>query len=168
MVTALFVPIFSPYLSSCFHDCLDTATGVPQVDGPPQPCCPRQHHRVPQLPRRGRLQPPALVALHCLLISSFLRHTYRSAFCLCFQLGCCDGGCNQGPCRTKPPYFGYVKRAMNRAPGPRDYWWARHAQSCGGTFEKVLSPPAPPARPRSKRPRTHGTEPPAASDEKTR
>ncbi|XP_072938946.1 uncharacterized protein [Epargyreus clarus] len=47
--------------------------------------------------------------------------------------------CN-GPCQTMRPYFGIVKRAMNRAPGPSDYWWDRHQRSCGGTFIKIKEP----------------------------
>ncbi|XP_074659493.1 uncharacterized protein LOC141912176 [Tubulanus polymorphus] len=47
--------------------------------------------------------------------------------------------CN-GPCQKKPPYFGFVKRAMNRAPSPRDPWWASHQQTCGGTYAKVKEP----------------------------
>ncbi|KAJ8548691.1 hypothetical protein ON010_g10980 [Phytophthora cinnamomi] len=47
--------------------------------------------------------------------------------------------CN-GPCRRTPPYFGLVKRAMNRAPGPTDRWWADHEQSCGGSYTKVKEP----------------------------
>ncbi|XP_010002851.1 PREDICTED: sprT-like domain-containing protein Spartan [Chaetura pelagica] len=47
--------------------------------------------------------------------------------------------CN-GPCRNRRPYFGYVKRAMNRAPSARDFWWAEHQERCGGTFTKVKEP----------------------------
>ncbi|XP_067392075.1 DNA-dependent metalloprotease SPRTN isoform X1 [Emydura macquarii macquarii] len=47
--------------------------------------------------------------------------------------------CN-GPCQSRKPYFGYVKRAMNRAPSARDFWWSDHQQSCGGTFSKVKEP----------------------------
>ncbi|NWY49685.1 SPRTN protein, partial [Chionis minor] len=47
--------------------------------------------------------------------------------------------CN-GPCRNRKPYFGYVKRSMNRAPSARDFWWAEHQQTCGGTFTKVKEP----------------------------
>ncbi|XP_039260290.2 uncharacterized protein LOC120336638 [Styela clava] len=46
----------------------------------------------------------------------------------------------QGSCRTKPPYFGFVKRSMNRAPSPRDTWWPRHQMTCGGTYIKVKEP----------------------------
>lgn len=28
-----------------------------------------------------------------------------------------------GQCRNKPPFFGYVKRAMNRKPQPADRWF---------------------------------------------
>ncbi|NWS71960.1 SPRTN protein, partial [Crotophaga sulcirostris] len=47
--------------------------------------------------------------------------------------------CN-GPCRYRKPYFGYVKRSMNRAPSARDFWWAEHQEKCGGTFTKVKEP----------------------------
>ncbi|CAI5770529.1 sprT-like domain-containing protein Spartan [Podarcis lilfordi] len=47
--------------------------------------------------------------------------------------------CN-GPCQNKKPYFGYVKRAMNRAPSANDFWWAEHQQTCGGTYTKVKEP----------------------------
>ncbi|XP_056404065.1 DNA-dependent metalloprotease SPRTN [Hyla sarda] len=47
--------------------------------------------------------------------------------------------CN-GPCQHRPPYFGYVKRAMNRAPSKLDPWWADHQRSCGGTYIKVKEP----------------------------
>ena len=29
---------------------------------------------------------------------------------------------------------------MNRAPGPRDPWWAEHQATCGGTFIKTKEP----------------------------
>ncbi|CAL1284660.1 unnamed protein product [Larinioides sclopetarius] len=47
--------------------------------------------------------------------------------------------CN-GPCQNKRPFYGIVKRAMNRAPGPRDNWWAQHQSTCGGTFTKIKEP----------------------------
>jgi len=46
--------------------------------------------------------------------------------------------CN-GKCRNEPPYFGWVKRAMNRAPSKSDRWWNDHQASCGGEFIKVLN-----------------------------
>uniref|UniRef100_T1JGT5 Protein with SprT-like domain at the N terminus n=1 Tax=Strigamia maritima TaxID=126957 RepID=T1JGT5_STRMM len=45
-----------------------------------------------------------------------------------------------GPCRHRPPFYGYVKRAMNRAPGPNDTWWSEHRATCGGTFNKIKQP----------------------------
>ncbi|KAI9774312.1 MAG: hypothetical protein M1840_004206 [Geoglossum simile] len=45
-----------------------------------------------------------------------------------------------GPCRQKPPYFGLVKRAMNRPPGKSDSWFARHEEECGGTWTKISEP----------------------------
>ncbi|VDM54873.1 unnamed protein product [Angiostrongylus costaricensis] len=47
--------------------------------------------------------------------------------------------CN-GPCRGRSPYFGYVKRSSNRAPGPNDLWWSAHKLSCNGIFEKIKEP----------------------------
>jgi len=46
-----------------------------------------------------------------------------------------------GPCQDKPPYFGFVKRTMNRAPGPSDPWFLGHQQKCGGAFTKFREPP---------------------------
>lgn len=45
-----------------------------------------------------------------------------------------------GPCRTKPPYFGLVKRVMNRAPEKTDPWWSDHEKECGGTYHKIAEP----------------------------
>lgn len=45
-----------------------------------------------------------------------------------------------GPCKTQPPFFGQVKRSMNRAPGRGDTWWAKHETECGGTYTKVSEP----------------------------
>lgn len=47
----------------------------------------------------------------------------------------CDGSC-----KSQPPFFGLVKRAMNRAPGKSDSWWKRHEDECGGTFTKIAEP----------------------------
>lgn len=47
--------------------------------------------------------------------------------------------CN-GKCSEKPPFFGFVKRAVNRAPNIHDSWWKSHEISCGGTFFKVQGP----------------------------
>jgi len=33
-----------------------------------------------------------------------------------------------------------VKRAMNRAPGPTDFWWNDHQATCGGRYIKVREP----------------------------
>ena len=46
----------------------------------------------------------------------------------------------QGPCIALAPHFGVVKRAMNRSPGPSDWWWAQHAATCGGSYVKVREP----------------------------
>jgi predicted SprT family Zn-dependent metalloprotease len=45
-----------------------------------------------------------------------------------------------GVCRTMPPFYGYVKRSMNRAPGKNDTWWGQHQSKCNGTFEKTSEP----------------------------
>ncbi|XP_050347301.1 DNA-dependent metalloprotease dvc-1 [Nymphalis io] len=47
--------------------------------------------------------------------------------------------CN-GPCQFIKPHFGIVRRSMNRAPGPSDWWWNRHKKNCGGTFVKFKEP----------------------------
>jgi len=47
--------------------------------------------------------------------------------------------CN-GECSKRPPFFGCVKRSMNRAPGPTDTWWAEHQLTCTGIFTKVKEP----------------------------
>ncbi|XP_070577372.1 DNA-dependent metalloprotease SPRTN-like [Ptychodera flava] len=47
--------------------------------------------------------------------------------------------CN-GPCQKRPPYFGIVRRAMNRAPSARDPWWGEHQRSCGGSYTKIKEP----------------------------
>ncbi|XP_034256062.1 sprT-like domain-containing protein Spartan [Thrips palmi] len=45
-----------------------------------------------------------------------------------------------GPCHKRPPFFGMVRRTMNRAPGPADNWWKQHQDTCGGRFVKVREP----------------------------
>ncbi|XP_069580328.1 DNA-dependent metalloprotease SPRTN [Brachyistius frenatus] len=45
-----------------------------------------------------------------------------------------------GPCRSRKPYLGFVKRAMNRAPSSLDLWWEDHRRTCGGTYAKVKEP----------------------------
>ena len=39
--------------------------------------------------------------------------------------------CN-GVCANKPPFFGIVKRSMNRPPQKADFWYAKHEHECGG------------------------------------
>lgn len=45
-----------------------------------------------------------------------------------------------GPCKTRPPFFGQVKRSMNRAPGKGDTWWKEHEEKCGGDWTKIAEP----------------------------
>lgn len=47
--------------------------------------------------------------------------------------------CN-GICREKAPFYGYVKRSMNRKPQPADSWWKDHQRYCGGEFIKISEP----------------------------
>lgn len=47
--------------------------------------------------------------------------------------------CN-GICQHRKPFYGWVKRTSNRAPGPNDNWWAKHQDTCSGTFVKVSQP----------------------------
>ncbi|KAF9585673.1 hypothetical protein BGW38_001295, partial [Lunasporangiospora selenospora] len=58
--------------------------------------------------------------------------------------------CN-GPCQHKPPYFGTVRRSMNRPPQPADSWFAEHQTTCGGTYTKI-SEPEPKKKPSSSNP----------------
>ncbi|XP_054728842.1 DNA-dependent metalloprotease SPRTN isoform X3 [Anastrepha obliqua] len=69
--------------------------------------------------------------------------------------------CN-GSCTNRAPFFGYVKRTCNRAPGPNDQWWATHQESCGGTFMKIKGPDKP-----KKRNTTKDTKPPNGKDLRT-
>eukprot|EP00096_Caligus_rogercresseyi_P013443 TRINITY_DN6091_c0_g1_i1.p1 TRINITY_DN6091_c0_g1~~TRINITY_DN6091_c0_g1_i1.p1 ORF type:complete len:523 (+),score=151.80 TRINITY_DN6091_c0_g1_i1:123-1691(+) len=45
-----------------------------------------------------------------------------------------------GPCVNRRPFYGMVKRSMNRAPGKNDTWYAEHQRSCGGNFIKIKEP----------------------------
>jgi hypothetical protein len=47
--------------------------------------------------------------------------------------------CN-GVCQKRAPFFGYVKRAMNRPPSRTDIWWSTHQATCNGTFQKIKGP----------------------------
>ncbi|CXJ02120.1 conserved Plasmodium protein, unknown function [Plasmodium berghei] len=42
-----------------------------------------------------------------------------------------------GICRKYPPHFGYIKRSMNRPPGPKEKWWRSHSTYCSGKFVKI-------------------------------
>ncbi|KAM3580135.1 hypothetical protein VKS41_007372 [Umbelopsis sp. WA50703] len=57
--------------------------------------------------------------------------------------------CN-GSCQNRPPYFGIVRRSMNRPPQPADYWWSRHQQQCGGTYTKISEPEKKPTSKKGK------------------
>ena len=47
-----------------------------------------------------------------------------------------------GACRTLRDFeYGYVRRAINRPPGPHEFWWTKHAAICHGTFERVYDHP---------------------------
>ncbi|XP_065346971.1 DNA-dependent metalloprotease dvc-1 isoform X2 [Cloeon dipterum] len=45
-----------------------------------------------------------------------------------------------GVCRERKPFFGFVRRSMNRAPSHTDTWWSMHERSCGGKFVKIQEP----------------------------
>lgn len=47
--------------------------------------------------------------------------------------------CN-GPCQYQPPFYGIVRRSMNRPPQKADTWWGRHQLKCGGTYTKISEP----------------------------
>lgn len=57
-------------------------------------------------------------------VESYRKHVWK-----------CDG-----PCQHEGPYFGVVKRSMNRAPGKGDHWWKKHEEGCGGIFRKISEP----------------------------
>lgn len=52
----------------------------------------------------------------------------------------------EGPCRNRKPFFGTVRRSSNRAPGPNDFWWKQHQNTCGGTFIKIKEPEKKPTK----------------------
>ncbi|KAL7720198.1 SprT-like domain-containing protein [Entamoeba marina] len=60
--------------------------------------------------------------------------------------------CN-GKCREQPPYYGYLKRSMNRAPGPHDHWYKEHQEKCGGQFIKIQGPKEPNTKKNEKKPK---------------
>lgn len=45
-----------------------------------------------------------------------------------------------GPCKERSPYFGLVKRSMNRPPSKADFWFDDHQKECGGKFTKIAEP----------------------------
>lgn len=45
-----------------------------------------------------------------------------------------------GPCQNRKPFYGTVRRAVNRAPSRHDHWWAEHQRTCGGKFIKIKEP----------------------------
>ncbi|KAE9963006.1 hypothetical protein BLS_009797 [Venturia inaequalis] len=45
-----------------------------------------------------------------------------------------------GICQNQPPYFGLVKRSMNRAPSSSDPWFTKHEFECGGSYTKISEP----------------------------
>ena len=47
--------------------------------------------------------------------------------------------CN-GICSELKPYYGIVKRSMNKPPGIYDLWWKNHEKTCGGSFIKISEP----------------------------
>ncbi|TID21767.1 Zinc finger protein [Venturia nashicola] len=45
-----------------------------------------------------------------------------------------------GICQNHPPYFGLVRRSMNRAPSLSDPWFTKHESECGGAYTKISEP----------------------------
>ncbi|KAF9150623.1 hypothetical protein BG015_007535 [Linnemannia schmuckeri] len=56
-----------------------------------------------------------------------------------------------GPCQYRPPYYGIVRRSMNRPPQPADRWYAEHKESCGGTYTKMSEPEPTPKKKSTKK-----------------
>ena len=54
-----------------------------------------------------------------------------------------------------------IKRAMNRPPGPSDWWFPKHQQTCGGNYIKIKSPP--PVENKKKRSRSDSLDPAEAA-----
>ena len=46
--------------------------------------------------------------------------------------------CN-GRCKEDKPFYGYVRRAVNRPPQKADPWFRDHQRKCGGEFVKISS-----------------------------
>jgi predicted SprT family Zn-dependent metalloprotease len=46
----------------------------------------------------------------------------------------------EGRCRDWHPFYGWVRRAMNRPPQSADRWFKEHEERCGGKFVKVEGP----------------------------
>uniref|UniRef100_A0A915JDE3 Protein with SprT-like domain at the N terminus n=1 Tax=Romanomermis culicivorax TaxID=13658 RepID=A0A915JDE3_ROMCU len=67
----------------------------------------------------------------------------------------------EGTCRNLPPFYGWVKRSMNRAPGPNDLWYDEHQRNCGGTFKKVREPENFQSKQKTKKASTSSTSQPA-------
>lgn len=51
---------------------------------------------------------------------------------------------SKGKCKNEPPFYGYVRRSINRPPQKADKWWSTHSKECGGEFVKIQSPIASP------------------------
>lgn len=65
-----------------------------------------------------------------------------------------------GVCKEKSPYFGFVKRTCNRAPGKSDFWWQKHEQTCGGKFIKIKEPEKVEKKRKGKENKKKAIEPP--------
>lgn len=66
--------------------------------------------------------------------------------------------CN-GICQHRKPFYGWVKRTSNRAPGPNDLWYSKHQENCGGCFQKVSGPEPKRAMKKSKAEKPSSTQP---------
>ncbi|KAI8422820.1 hypothetical protein MSG28_006565 [Choristoneura fumiferana] len=57
-----------------------------------------------------------------------------------------------GPCQSRRPHYGIVRRTCNKPPGPSDTWWSCHQRNCGGTFVKFKEPENKAKKPGAKKP----------------
>ena len=73
--------------------------------------------------------------LYCTVICDFICFPFPKVDSYRQHWWKCDG-----PCQKRPPYYGVLRRAMNRAPSPRDPWWGDHQRLCGGTYKKIREP----------------------------
>lgn len=113
-------------VETLIHEMIHAILFVTREDDNHESHGPKFHEHMRRINREGKCNITVYHSFHA-EVKHYQTHIWR---------------CN-GPCRMRPPYYGYVRRAMNRKPGPNDYWWSKHAASCNGTYEKIAEPEKP-------------------------